>query len=192
MANPKDLPRGRTRGPWKRDFLGDVREASGAFEGLSEKQLADTIRTYRRERGKSGATVVAEVASHNAGGGDGTTRPSQGRGMNRPAHARARISEARLRQMIEEATIDAYGEGEQAVGFLTMLEEHLKVPFKTTVFDVPVIVRRVDITQADEIVAICYRGRHRQAIPILSLPVPRPTGWEWIEAYRRWAQGWRR
>ena len=96
--------------------------------------------------------------------------------------------------MIEEATVDAYGEGEQAVGFLTMLEEHLKVPFKTTVFDVPVIVRRVDITQANEIVAICYRGRRRHAIPILSLrlPVPRPTGWEWIEAYRRWAQGWRR
>ena len=96
--------------------------------------------------------------------------------------------------MIEEATVDAYGEGEQAVGFLTMLEEHLDVPFETTVFDVPVIVRRVDITQANEIVAICHRGRHRQAIPILSLPLPirRPTGWEWIEAHRRWAQGWRR
>ena len=163
MANPRDLPRRRTRGRWKRDFLAAVREASGALEGLSEKQLADTIRTYRRERGKS------EVA-------------------------RARISDARIRQMIEEATVDAYGEGEQAVGFLTMLEEHLKVPFKTTVFDVSVIVRRVDITQVNEVVAICQRGRHRQAIPIqsLPLPVPRPTGWEWIEAYRRWAQGWRR
>ena len=53
--------------------------------------------------------------------------------------------------MIEEATVDAYCEGEQAVGFLTMLEEHLEVRFKTTVFDVPVIVRRVDITQANEI-----------------------------------------
>ena len=96
--------------------------------------------------------------------------------------------------MIEEATVDAYGEGEQAVGFLTMLEEHLEVPFKTTVFDVPVIVRRVDINQANAIVAICHRGRHRHTIPILSLPlpVPRPTGWEWIEAYRRWTQGWRR
>ena len=181
MANPRDLPRGRTRGPWKRDFLGAVREASGAFEGLSEKQLADTIRTYRRERGKSGATVVVEVAGRNAVGGDGTTRPMQGRGMKRPARARARISEARLRQMIEEATVDAYGEGEQAVGFLTMLEEHLKVPFKTTVFDVSVIVRRVDITQVNEVVAICQRGCHRQSIPVLSLPlpVPRPTGWEW-------------
>ena len=24
----------------------------------------------------------------------------------------------------------------------------------------------------------------------LPLPVPRPAGWEWIEAYRRWARGW--
>ena len=30
------------------------------MEGLSEKQLADTIRTYRRERGKSGPTALAE------------------------------------------------------------------------------------------------------------------------------------
>jgi hypothetical protein len=43
----------------------------------------------------------------------------------------------------------------------------------------------VDITDADDIVAVCYRGRERQAIPILDLPLPtpRPAGWEWIEAY---------
>lgn len=81
--------------------------------------------------------------------------------------------------MIEEATVDAYGEAEQAVGFLTMLEEHLEVPFQTTILNVPVIVRRADIT-ADEIVAVCHRRRRRQSIPILSLPlpVPRPTGWD--------------
>lgn len=96
--------------------------------------------------------------------------------------------------MIEEATVDAYGEEEQVVGFFTMFEEHLQMPFQTTVLDVPVIVRRVDITEANEIVAVCHRGRHRQSIPILSLPlpIPRPAGWEWIEAYRRWARGWQR
>ena len=85
----------RDRPGWKRDFLAAVREASGALEGLSEKQRADTIRTYRRERGTSGATVAAEVARRNAVGGDGTTRLIRGRGMNRPARARRRISEAR-------------------------------------------------------------------------------------------------
>ncbi len=65
-AAAMDLPRGRKRPGWKRDFLAAVREASGALEGLSEKQLADTIRTYRRERGKSGLTVVAEAAKASA------------------------------------------------------------------------------------------------------------------------------
>jgi len=52
-----------------------------------------------------------------------------------------------------------------------------------------VSVKRVDITNANEVVAVCYRGRARQAIPILALqlPTPPPAGWEWIEAYRRWA-----
>ena len=36
--------------------------------------------------------------------------------------------------MIEEATVDAYGELEQTVGFFTLLEERLKLPFKTEVF----------------------------------------------------------
>jgi hypothetical protein len=56
---------------------------------------------------------------------------------------------------------------------------------------VTVSVKRVDITEANDVVAVCYRGRDRQAIPILELPLPDPppTGWEWIEAYRRWARG---
>jgi hypothetical protein len=107
---------------------------------------------------------------------------------------RYRLSETKLRQMIEDATVDAYGEAEQLVAFLTVLQEHLEVPFEITVLGVPVTARRVDLTEADEIVAVCYRGKIRQAIPILSLPLPmpRPAGWEWIEAYRRWARGWLR
>ena len=91
--------------------------------------------------------------------------------------------------MIEEATVDAYGESEQVGGFYTMIDEHLTVPFETTVLGIPVRVTGVDLTQRDEIVAICRRGRLRQAIPILDLvlPSPAPAGAEWIEAYRRWA-----
>ena len=56
----------RDRPGWKRDFLAAVREAAGDLGGLSEKQLAETIRTYRRERGKPGLTVVAEAAKASA------------------------------------------------------------------------------------------------------------------------------
>lgn len=107
--------------------------------------------------------------------------------------ARYRLSELTLRQMIEDATVDAHDEEEQAVGFLTMLEENLRLPFKTIVLGVPVTVERMDL-ETDEIVAVCHRGKNRQAIPLasLALPLPPPVGWEWIEAYRRWARGWRR
>lgn len=110
---------------------------------------------------------------------------ARGRGTRRP------ISKARLREMIEEATVDAYDESEQIAGLYTMLDEHLAVPFETTVLGVPVIVKGVDLTERDEIVAICTRGRLRQAILILDmvLPSPAPTGAEWIEAYRLWARG---
>jgi hypothetical protein len=100
-------------------------------------------------------------------------------------------AEERLEELVEKATVDAYGESEQRTGFFTMLEENLVLPFKTEVLGVPVTVERIDLTGADEIVAICRRGPHRQAIPILYLPLPTPPppGAEWIEAYRYWTPG---
>ena len=93
--------------------------------------------------------------------------------------------------MIDEAIIDAYTESEQAGGFHAIIEQELALPFETMVLGVPVIVKRVDVTGANDVVAVCHRGRERQAIPILELPLPNPppAGWEWIEAYRRWARG---
>lgn len=77
-------------------------------------------------------------------------------------------------------------------GFFTMLEEHLTVPFTTTLLGVEISVEKIDITDYEEIVAICRRGRDRQRIPILDLPLPRPkpVGAEWIDAFRRWSR-WR-
>jgi hypothetical protein len=93
--------------------------------------------------------------------------------------------------MIEEAIVDAYERPEQVAGFGAMLEEHLAVPFKTEVLGVAVTVQRVDVTADGQIVAVCSRGRFQQRIPILDLPlpVPRPSGAGWIEAYRRWTRG---
>ena len=90
--------------------------------------------------------------------------------------------------MIEAATVDAHDESEQAMGWFTMIDERLAVPFETTTLGVPVTVERVDLNASEQIVAICRRGRSRQAIPILDLPLPSPPpeGAEWIEAYRQW------
>ena len=105
--------------------------------------------------------------------------------------ARGGISAARLAEMIEEATVDAYGVSEQAMGWFTMFEEHLELPFETEVLGVPVRVTRIDHRDDDRLVAICVRGRDEQAIALADLPLPtsKPVGAEWIEAYRRWSGG---
>lgn len=90
--------------------------------------------------------------------------------------------------LIAEATVDCYNDSECVTGFYTMLEEHLAMPFHTTVLGVEVTVQCVDLSGDDRIVAVCIRGRDRQRIPILDLPLPTPAppGAEWIEAYRQW------
>jgi len=101
------------------------------------------------------------------------------------------ISKVRLAEMIEEATVDAYGDSERLTGWFTMIDENLELPFETTVLGIPVTVERVDLSRSEQIVAICRRGRERQALPILDvpLPTPPPEGAEWIEAYRQWLGG---
>ena len=108
-----------------------------------------------------------------------------------PQKRSKRVSLACLDKLISEATVDCYNDSEQLTGLFTMLEENLTVPFATTVLGVEVIVERVDMNEAAEIVGVCRRGRKRQRVPILDLPLPepRPRGAEWIEAFRRWAGG---
>lgn len=102
-----------------------------------------------------------------------------------------KLSATKIRRLIEEAVVDAYGESEQRVGFLTMIEENLELPFTTSILGIEVLVERVDVNAADEIVAVCRREKLRQRIPILDLPLPNPPpkGAEWIEAYRHWTRG---
>ncbi|HTF86918.1 MAG TPA: calcium-binding protein [Planctomycetota bacterium] len=98
------------------------------------------------------------------------------------------LPRARLDALVAQATIDAYGDSEQRCGFFTMLEEHLDLPFETEVLGKTVIVERLDINEADEIVAVCRSGSRRQRVSILDLPLPNPAprGAEWIAAYRHW------
>jgi len=99
-------------------------------------------------------------------------------------------SPAALDALIEEAIIDANGMSEERVGFYTMLEEHLAVPFDVELLGVTVTVERIEMTDDERIVAVCRRGRFRQAISIVDLPMPTrlPPGAEWIAAYGRWAR----
>jgi hypothetical protein len=103
------------------------------------------------------------------------------------------LSAAKLDKMIEEAIIDAYGESEQTLGFYTMLEDNLAVPFETELLGIEATVEQIELTDDDRIVAVCSRGRARQRVSILDLPLPSPPpgGADWIMAYRRWTTGGR-
>jgi hypothetical protein len=124
-------------------------------------------------------------------GGRDVTRHDKRNLRARKASAPSRIPAARLDALIEEAIVDAYTEAEKAVGFHATIEQHLALPFETVVLGAPVTAKKVDVTTEGGLVVICYRGRERQAMPILELPLPDPppAGWEWIEAYRQWAKG---
>ena len=99
-------------------------------------------------------------------------------------------SPRRLDALIEEATVDAYGESEQATAFLTVLEEYLALPFGATVAGEAVIVEKIDLRGADELIAICRRRGKREKVRLLdvALPVPRPKGAEWVAAHHRWSR----
>jgi Calcium binding len=101
------------------------------------------------------------------------------------------VGQAKLKRLIEEAVVDAYNEQEQTVGFLTMIQEHLALPFSVNVLGVEVVVEKIDMTRDGQIVAVCRRDKIRQRIGILDLPlpVPAPAGAEWITAYHHWRKG---
>ena len=58
------------------------------------------------------------------------------------------LGKRRIEALIEEAIVDGYGESEQRVGFLCMLQEHLACPFRTHVLGEPVRVERIDFNDA--------------------------------------------
>lgn len=85
-----------------------------------------------------------------------------------------RLSKARLDELIEEALVDAYGESEQVTGFYTMMENDLRLPFETQVLGMTVSVESIDITEDDQLVAVCRNGKARQRISLSELPLPSP------------------
>jgi hypothetical protein len=101
------------------------------------------------------------------------------------------LTKAKLEALIEEAVVDAYGDDEQKVGLLTMMQEHLALPFSVSILGIEATVEKVDMTRDGRIVAVCQRNGIRQRIEILDLPLPKPApaGAEWIAAYSHWRRG---
>ena len=103
----------------------------------------------------------------------------------------SRLSKSQLNTLVEQALVDAYGESEQATVFYTMLENDPRLPFETQILGVTATVESIDITDDDQLVAVCRAGKTRQRISLseLPLPSPPPAGAEWIAAYQYWRTG---
>ena len=101
------------------------------------------------------------------------------------------LGEAKLEALIEKAIVDPNHEDEQKVGLLTMIQEHLSLPFSVNILGVEAVVEKVDMTRDGRIVAVCRRDGAKQRIEILDLPLPKPApaGAEWIAAYCHWRKG---
>jgi hypothetical protein len=101
------------------------------------------------------------------------------------------LSKAKLEALIEGAVVDAYNEDEQKVGLLTMMQQHLALPFRVSILGIEATVEKVDMTRDGRIVAVCLRDGVKQRIEILDLPLPKPApaGAEWIAAYSHWRRG---
>lgn len=106
--------------------------------------------------------------------------------------ASRKFNKRELDRMVEDATVDAYNEYEQINGLFCAIEQELVVPFSIEVLGVAARVEMVDLSDEEDIVAICRNGRHKQTISLrhLETPDPPPEGWAWVEAYRHWAKGW--
>lgn len=74
------------------------------------------------------------------------------------------------------------------MGFLASIEDALALPFETGVLGATVQVTAVEENEAEDLVAVCRRGKHTQRIPLANLPLPSPppAGAEWIVAWRHW------
>ena len=103
----------------------------------------------------------------------------QTRSKTKPQSGRATTkARARLEALIEEATVDAYNEAEQAVGFYTMICDRLALPFKTKVLGQEADVVAIEMGDDDRLCAVCKVGRKRQRISLvdMALPSKRPAG----------------
>lgn len=57
----RDMPRGRKRAGWKKEFLKTLSEAAKDMGEISEEEIQRTIRSFREERRMPEITVAAEI-----------------------------------------------------------------------------------------------------------------------------------
>src|SRR3954469_22254110 len=67
------------------------------------------------------------------------------------------VDAGQLNALVEEATVDCYGQAEQALCLFTMIEAHLELPFQTRVLGLEVNVVAVEQSVDGSPIAVCRR-----------------------------------
>lgn len=99
------------------------------------------------------------------------------------------IDLAALDVLIEELTVDAYGDEEQLVGFLTGAEDALAVGEMVTVAGVEIRIVAVDCGPDARrgLLAVCERDHQRFEVSLADLAFgPSSELGQIVAAYRRW------
>lgn len=100
------------------------------------------------------------------------------------------LKEEKLEELIEEATVDCYDEYESRVGFLTMIQDNVLVPFQAMLHGDRVTISEID--GDDRVIkATIKKNGKLYPVDILDLEIDKENvkGREWIAAYRKWERG---
>jgi hypothetical protein len=91
-----------------------------------------------------------------------------------------------LDSVVETILVDAYGDDEQYVSFLTVIEEETRLPAAATLLGAPVTVTGFDYTnEARGLVAICEGSDGTGEVALADLAFPPDTVTAWIHAAYR-------
>ncbi|HUD44552.1 MAG TPA: calcium-binding protein [Patescibacteria group bacterium] len=100
------------------------------------------------------------------------------------------LTDDQLEALIEEATVDTYDEYEARVGFLTMIQDNVTVPFQATLNGEAVTVSGIDGN--DRVIKALIK-ENSKSIPVDILDLEINTSLvsrsEWIVAYYKWERG---
>ena len=88
---------------------------------------------------------------------------------------------------VEAAIIDAYGEYEQATGWLTCLQDIFSNVKEVNLLGEAVTLTKLDLVD-NVVVAICAKKRHKAKVTFDSIQLLKPTSEQelWHKAWKSW------
>ena len=92
-----------------------------------------------------------------------------------------------IEQCHEVATVDAYGDEEQASGWLTCLQEMFDKFERVKILGEEVKLKGFDLSK-NSVMAICVKGKTKAKVSLDSIEFPKLTKTEtlWLSAWKKW------